>query len=122
MCVVALFAVPKAHASTADFCGTSSSPRGYPYGDRCAAGYHGAVGFTRFSVASGEGSNFMCALVKENADGGGGNRAAPACAYSTVQESDCTTAYNPCSGYATNTNAWTSIVGFAGWGYFEYSF
>jgi len=63
----------------------------------------------------------MCALVKETASGGGANRSLPACAYAYSQQSDCTTSYNPCSGYATNVNNWSSITGFYGWGYFQYS-
>lgn len=119
-CLLALYAVPAAHAATASFCGTSASPRTYPHNDRCSAGYHGAVGFTRFTVGSGGGAENMCALVKETATGGGGNRSLPAYAYAYSQQSDCTTAYTPCGGYATNVNAWSAIHQFAGYGFFEY--
>jgi hypothetical protein len=118
---VGLAAVPSAGADTAAFCGTSGSPRGYPALDRCSAGYHGAVGYTRFTLASWEGAEPICAIVKETATGGGANRSLPACAWAYQQESDCTTAYSPCSGYATDVNQ-SSTTGFYGYGFFSYSF
>ncbi len=114
-------AVPAAMANTADFCGTSSNPHAFGFSARCSAGYHGAVGFTRFQLASGEGAEPICAVVKETSDGLGHDRSAPACDWATMQQSNCTSAYTPCSGYATDINT-SDTRSFAGYGYFSYQY
>ncbi|HMJ34827.1 MAG TPA: hypothetical protein VK501_13015 [Baekduia sp.] len=93
------FSPSTAHASFFTFC-SAASLGAYP-NDRCAHSVSRQYAWTRSSVAVTSG---VCAIVKTDAGGFGGNATAPACDYTDQWVySYCGSPYS-CNGYPTVTN------------------